>query len=277
MLGEHYEVHGLDIVDPQVPLNEFYRCDIKRPFEVPGDIEYDAVIHLAALVNVGESEHMPIKYYITNLNGTMNVVNKIKTKNFIFASTGAAVSCESAYGISKRAAEDVVREFCTSHRPTPYTIFRFYNVIGSTVVAPTNPDGLMYNLMKARETGEFTVFGNDYERTGDGTCVRDYVHVSDVADAHVLAAEHLVNGKKSQILNLGTGRGYSVQDIVNLVKKVTGQEVKYGYETRRAGDPPFLIADISLAEKVLTYRPKHDIISIIKTAYEWHLKHGTKN
>jgi UDP-glucose 4-epimerase len=114
----------------------------------------------------------------------------------------------------------------------------------------------------------FTIYGNDYD-TPDGTCVRDYVHVSDIADAHVLAAKYLTDGGDSQILNLGTGRGYSVQDIVNLVKKITGEEVKYRYESRRAGDPPFLFADVSLAEKVLTYRPKHDIVSIIQTAYNW--------
>ena len=124
-----YEVHGLDIREPQQAMNRFYRQDINRLFTI--DEEFDAVIHLAALVNVGESEQIPIQYYITNLNGTMNVINKVKTKNFIFASTGAADGCESAYGISKRAAEDVVKEFCTKHRPTPYTIFRFYNVIGS--------------------------------------------------------------------------------------------------------------------------------------------------
>lgn len=232
MLGDEYEVHGLDIVDPQVPLNEFYRCDIKRPFEVPGDIEYDAVIHLAALVNVGESELKPISYYITNLNGTMNVINKIKTKNFIFASTGAAVGCESAYGISKRAAEDVVREFCTTHRPTPYTIFRFYNVIGSTVVAPTNPDGLMYNLMKARETGEFTVFGNDYDVSPDGTCVRDYVHVNEICDALKQAIENPSNSIES----LGHGVGYTVNEIVGKFMEVNDCDFKVKYGPRRKGD-----------------------------------------
>lgn len=244
MLGEHYEVHGLDIVDPQVPLNEFYRCDIKRPFEVPGDIEYDAVIHLAALVSVSESEQNPIQYYITNLNGTMNVVNKIKTKNFIFASTGAAQDCESAYGISKRAAEDVVREFCTQHRPTPYTIFRFYNVIGSTVVAPTNPDGLMYNLMKARETGEFTIFGTDYERTSDGTCVRDYVHVNEICDALRTAIERPSN----QIECLGHGVGYTVKEIVNLFQKVNDVDIDVKYGPRRKGD-----IDVSVLEDVSPY------------------------
>jgi UDP-glucose 4-epimerase len=213
MLLPDYEVHGLDIHHPQFPVAKFYQQDINRLFTI--DDEYDAVIHLAALVNVGESEHMPIQYYITNLNGTMNIINKVKTKNFIFASTGAAKDCESAYGISKRAAEDVVKEFYTVHRPTPYTIFRFYNVIGSDGFAPTNPDGLMFNLLKARETGEFTIFGNDYN-TRDGTCVRDYVHVNEICDALKTAIEQSSN----QIESLGHGVGYTVGEIVNLFKEV---------------------------------------------------------
>jgi UDP-glucose 4-epimerase len=225
-----YEVHGLDIREPQYPMHKFYQQDINRLFTI--DEEFDCVIHLAALVNVGESELKPISYYITNLNGTMNVINKIKTKNFIFASTGAAVSCESAYGISKRAAEDVVREFCTLHRPTPYTIFRFYNVIGSTVVAPTNPDGLMYNLMKARETGEFTVFGNDYDVSDDGTCVRDYVHVNEICDALMQAIEKPSNSVES----LGHGVGYTVKEIVDEFQKVNNVDFNVKYGPRRKGD-----------------------------------------
>ena len=215
LLSSEYEVHGLDIDEPQAPLHEFYRCDINRQFAIPGDVEYDAVIHLAALVRVGESEQIPIKYYITNLNGTMNVINRIKTKNFIFASTGAAQDCNSAYGISKRAAEDVVREYCTQHKPTPYTIFRFYNVIGSDGFAPTNPDGLMYNLMNAIDTGEFTIYGNDYD-TRDGTCVRDYVHVMEICDALKQAIEKPSN----QIECLGHGVGHTVGEIVDLFRKV---------------------------------------------------------
>jgi len=215
LLSSEYEVHGLDIDEPQAPLHEFYRCDINRQFAIPDDIEYDAVIHLAALVRVGESEQIPIKYYITNLNGTMNVINRIKTKNFIFASTGAAQDCNSAYGISKRAAEDVVKEYCTHHKSTPYTIFRFYNVIGSDGFAPTNPDGLMYNLMNAIDTGEFTIFGDDYD-TRDGTCVRDYVHVMEICDALKQAIEKPSN----QIECLGHGVGYTVGEIVDLFRKV---------------------------------------------------------
>lgn len=237
-----YEVHGLDIREPQQAMNRFYRQDINRLFTI--DEEFDAVIHLAALVNVGESEQIPIQYYITNLNGTMNVINKVKTKNFIFASTGAADGCESAYGISKRAAEDVVKEFCTKHRPTPYTIFRFYNVIGSDGFAPTNPDGLMYNLIKARETGEFTIFGTDYERTSDGTCVRDYVHVNEICDALMQAIEKPSNS----IECLGHGVGYTVNEIVNLFQKVNDVDFDVIKGPRRKGD-----IEVSVLENVSPY------------------------
>ncbi len=243
MLANDYEVHGLDIDEPQAPLNEFYRCDINRPFAIPGDIEYDSVIHLAALVRVGESEKIPIKYYITNLNGTMNVINKIKTKNFIFASTGAAQDCSSAYGISKRAAEDVVREYCIQHKKQDYTIFRFYNVVGSDGYEPTNPDGLMYKLMEARDTGEFTIYGNDYDVSViDGTCIRDYVHVNEICDALKQAIEKPSNSVEC----LGHGVGYTVQEIVDLFQKVNNCDFTVKYGTRRKGDlPSSVLANVS--------------------------------
>ena len=242
MLEKEYEVYGLDVRPPQVEMANFMQVNINQLFNI--EEEFDAVIHLAALVRVSESELKPIQYYITNLNGTMNVINKIKTKNFIFASTGTAQDCESAYGISKRAAEDVVREFCTTHRPTPYTIFRFYNVIGSTVVAPTNPDGLMYNLMKARETGEFTIYGKDYEQSVDGTCVRDYVHVNEICDALMLAIERPSNSVEC----LGHGVGYTVNEIVNMFQKVNDVDFDVVYGPKRKGDLP-----ISVLEDVSPY------------------------
>lgn len=242
MLENEYTVHGLDIREPQHSVKEFHQIDINRLFTT--EIEYDAVIHLAALVNVGESERIPIQYYITNINGTMNVLNKIKTKNFIFASTGAADLCESAYGISKRAAEDVVREYCTIHRPTPYTIFRFYNVIGTDGYQPTNPDGLMYNLIKAMETDEFTIYGKDYEQSPDGTAIRDYVHVNEICAALKVAIEKPAN----QIECLGHGVGYTVREIVNKFQEVndTFFDIKYG--PRRPGD-----AAVSVLEDVSSY------------------------
>jgi UDP-glucose 4-epimerase len=240
MLENEYEVYGLDVRPHQVEMERFMQLNINQPFNI--EEEFDCVIHLAALVRVGESEQKPISYYITNLNGTMNVVNKIKTKNFIFASTGAAQDCSSAYGISKRAAEDVVREFCTQHRPTPYTTFRFYNVIGTSGFPPTNPDGLMLNLMKAQETGKFTIFGNDYEQSWDGTCVRDYVHVMEICDALKQAIEKPSNSVEC----LGHGVGHTVKEIVSLYQKVNDCDFDIVYGPRRKGDlPSSVLEDVS--------------------------------
>lgn len=234
MLEGKYEIHGLDINDPVVPVSKFYKVDINRLFTIPDQTDpYDAVVHLAALVNVGESEKKPIIHYITNLNGTMNVMNKVSTKNFIFASTGAAEGCASAYGISKRAAEDCVQEFYTKHRPSQYTIFRFYNVIGSNWgIAPTNKDGLMYNLFKAIESGEFTIYGNNYSESRDGTCVRDYVHVLEICNAINLAIETPSNSVEC----LGHGVGYTVKEIAEIFKRINNLNFDIKYGPRRKGD-----------------------------------------
>jgi UDP-glucose 4-epimerase len=240
MLEGQYEIHGLDLHDPVVSISKFYKVDINRLFTIPDQTEpYHAVIHLAALVNVGESERMPIMYYITNLNGTMNVLNKVPTNNFIFASTGAAALCESAYGISKRAAEDCITEFYTRHRQgINYTMFRFYNVIGTSYgLMPTNPDGLMLNLMSAKEKG-FTIFGNDYD-TKDGTCVRDYVHVLEICNAIRTAIEEPANGLE----NLGHGKGHTVKEMVEAYKKVNDIDFEVRYGPRRNGDPARSVLD----------------------------------
>jgi len=244
LLENDYEIHGLDIKEPQVPVKKFYQVDITRLFTIPDQTEpYDAVIHLAALVNIGESEQIPMLYYFTNLNGTTNVINKVPAKNFIFASTGAAEGCASAYGISKRAAEDCVREMCTTHKPMDYTIFRFYNVIGSHYgIQPTNPDGLMYNLIKSKNTGSFTIFGNDYKESWDGTPVRDYVHVMEICTAIKLAIETPSN----KVESLGHGVGHTVQEMVNIFQEVNdcNFEVKIG--PRRKGDlPSSVLEDVS--------------------------------
>lgn len=249
LLENEYEVHGLDILEPQHPVKKFHQIDINRMFNV--EEEYDPVVHLAALVNVSRSERIPIQYYITNLNGTMNVLNKIKTKNFIFASTGAAALCESAYGISKRAAEDVVKEYCTVHNLTPYSIFRFYNVIGSSGYAPTNPDGLMYNLMKSEQTKEFTIFGNDYD-TPDGTCIRDYTHVDEICEAIRIAIEEPSNG----VEGLGHSKGHSVKEMVEIFKRVnqeilsadSAEALTVTYGPRRPGD-----AAVSVLKNISRY------------------------
>jgi UDP-glucose 4-epimerase len=236
LLENDYEIHGLDINEPQVPVKKFYQVDITRLFTIPDQTEpYDAVIHLAALVNVGESEQIPMRYYFTNLNGTTNVMSKVPAKNFIFASTGAAVGCTSAYGISKRAAEDCVKEMCTVHKPMDYTVFRFYNVIGSHFgIEPTNPDGLMYNLIKAKTTKSFTIFGDDYKESWDGTPVRDYVHVMEICEALKMAIEKPSN----KVESLGHGIGYTVNEMVEIFQRVNDHEFEVKYGPRRKGDLP---------------------------------------
>jgi len=258
LLEDTYELYGLDTMNPRVDIKHFINCDIRTMHYLQG--EYDTVIHLAALVNVGESEKMPSNYYMTNLTGTLNVLNGIKTKNFIFASTGAAEYCQSAYGTSKKAAEDCIREYCTKNN-VPYTIFRFYNVIGSTVVEPTNPDGLFYNLIQAMRTKEFTIFGNDYD-TVDGTCVRDYVHVMEICEALKLAIEKPSNSMEC----LGHGVGHTVGEIVNLFREVNDIKnidllTKIG--PRRQGDLPISVLDnpSSYMKKMYEFR---DLLKVDK-------------
>lgn len=239
--SENIEVHGLDIREPQFPLKAFYKNDIRYISELGYNrnliyTKYDAVIHLAALVNVGKSERDPISYYITNVSGTINILETIDTDNFIFASTGAATVCESAYGISKRAAEDCVRQ---SRADANWTIFRFYNVIGSEFnIQPTNPDGLMYNLIKAKETGNFTIFGNDYN-TPDGTCIRDYVHVMEICNAIKTAIYKPANNLE----NLGHGIGKSVKEMVNTFQEINDCVINIKYEGRRKGDAESTVLD----------------------------------
>ena len=224
-----FEIHGLDRRTPEhVAPHKLHQIDIRylRSDLMP---EFDTVIHLAGSVNVGASVRDPWKYYQTNIVGTHNVLD-LQSKNFILASTGAAAGMASPYGISKRAAEDVVRQVC-QERERAYTIFRFYNVIGSDGIPPTNPDGLMMNLIKARDTGEFYLNGNDYQ-TRDGTCLRDYVHVNEICYA-LLKAIHV---PANSLENLGHGTGYTVSEMIDAFKRVNHCDFTTVVRPRRSGD-----------------------------------------
>lgn len=240
-VSNQYRMYGLDTEPSQVSTDVQYSVDI-RDRNLRIDNHFDCVVHLAALVNVSESERNPAAYYDTNLNGTINLLKNIVTDNFIMASTGAAEKCESAYGISKRAAEDCVREYCTKNN-IDFTIFRFYNVIGSSGINPTNPDGLFYNLIKAMDTKKFTIYGTDCN-TPDGTCLRDYVHVLEICNAIQLAIETPSN----QLENLGHGKGHSVKEMVNLFKQVNNTDFDVVYDARRKGD-----IEISVLDNPSTY------------------------
>lgn len=224
-----YELYGLDKKHPQIEVDKFILQNINWGNHWNVD-EYDCVIHLAAEVAVGRSVFNPILYYQTNILGTLNVLKNIKTKRFIHASTGSAGPMNNPYGISKRAAEEIVEQYCNENS-IPYTIFRFYNVTGTDGFRPTNPDSLMWNLMNAQDTGYFNLFGDDYD-TEDGSAVRDYTHVNEICNAVMLAIDRPTN----QIENLGHGVGTTVKQMIDLYKKVNNCEFEVKVCPRRAGD-----------------------------------------
>jgi len=232
---ENYKLYGLDVNDPVIQYDTHFYADIKMPLEIKE--EFDCVIHLAAKVNVGESVKYPSLYYETNTFGTLNILRNIKTNNFIFASTGAAQQLTSPYGISKKAAEEIVSEYCTNNNIN-YTIFRFYNVIGADGILPTNPDGLFFNLVNAIQTKTFNLFGDDYN-TIDGTCIRDYVHVNEICNAIKIAIKESSN----KIENLGHGNGHSVKEIIKLFKQVNDCNFDVNICNRRPGDIEISVLD----------------------------------
>lgn len=282
-----WKVVGIDIkhtTNQYVDL--FHPCDVRDSTELTllfDRINIDTVFHLAGRIEVGESVKYPEVFYDNNTNGTNTLLTVMKywgVNNIVYSSTAGVYESKTEaikeddkvnpmnnpYAGSKFAAELAIK-----HSGVNYIIFRYFNLAGAD---PENEMGechepethLIPRILQ--NLNNFTVYGKDYN-TPDGTCVRDFVHVSDVADAHLAAAEYLGRNGSPQVVNLGTGKGYSVKEIVALVENITGQSVEFRYEPRRAGDPPFLFANINFASDLLQYRPKHDIISIIKTAHNW--------
>jgi UDP-glucose 4-epimerase len=226
------ELYGLDRNPPQLPVKEHSRNNIAMPgyFMWQRNFEFDCVIHLAAEVAVGRSVKNPIVYYQTNTIGTLRILQELKYKRFIHASTGSAGPMNNPYGISKRASEQIVDQYC-KERAIPFTTFRFYNVTGTDGINPTNPDGLMWNLMNAQKTGMFNLFGDDYN-TLDGSAVRDYTHVNEICRA----LEQAIDRSTNQIENLGHGVGTTVKQMIDLYKKVNNCEFDVKVCPRREGD-----------------------------------------
>lgn len=246
MLGDKYDVYKLDIVDPNNSI------DIRQTFDIP--LEFDTVIHLAALVNVSRSTKFPFEYHDTNVNGTVNCLKRLKYKNFVFASTGSAVGMASPYAISKKMAELIVEDYCKKSNKD-YTMFRFYNVTGVDGFPPTNPDGLMASLMRAQDEGIFYVYGSDYN-TPDGSAIRDYTHVNEICSALVKAVEQPSNNLE----NLGHGVGTSVLEMVHLYKEINQCDFRVEIKDRRPGD-----LEISVLDNVSSYMTKmYDIKDLLK-------------
>lgn len=253
----------------------------------------DGVVHLAAKKAVGESMVKPELYAENNISGSINILNAMAengVKHIVFSSSAAVygmpeyvpidenhrIAPINYYGYTKVAIEENMRWYARLGKLS-YAALRYFNAVGyaadkSITGKERNPQNLMPIIMEAA-TGKrekFSIFGSDYD-TPDGTCIRDYVHVSDLARAHTLALKKLMNGGESFAVNLGTGKGTSVKEIVDAAEKVIGRKLSYDYAVRREGDPAKLTAQADKARELLGWEPEYtDIEEIIRTV--WNLE-----
>jgi UDP-glucose 4-epimerase len=250
----------------------------------------DAVMHFAAHAYVGESMENPRKYFRNNVLGSLSLLNAVmdsKVRKFIFSSTCAVYGVPAKvpiteneprlpvnpYGASKLAFEFALEAYARAY-DFRFVSFRYFNAAGAeesgkTGEMHTPETHLIPSVFEAihGERPALEIFGADYP-TLDGTCVRDYIHVSDLAEAHVLGLDHLAEGKSAE-LNLGTGCGYSVRQVISTIECVSGRKVPTRTAARRAGDPAELVADPSRAEKLLNWRARYSLEQIVSTAWNW--------
>ena len=256
----------------------------------------DAVIDFAADSLVGESVEEPIKYFENNVGSTLNLLKAMKNhgiKYIVFSSTAATYGepqnipiLESdrtfptnPYGETKLTVEKILK-WCDRAYGIKYTALRYFNAAGAHISGKIGEDHrpethLIPIILQVAlgKRDKIMVFGDDYD-TEDGSCVRDYVHVSDLASAHLLALERLQKGGESAIYNLGNGKGFSVKEVINITREVTGRQIKAEIAGRRAGDPAKLVASSEKAMKELGWKPKYNKLeTIIETAWKWHLNH----
>jgi len=256
----------------------------------------DIVVHFAASIIVSESVKNPLKYYRNNLSNSINLLSAIrraKIDKFIFSSTAAVYGIpdmipvsENAplapinpYGTSKMATEMALRDLAVSDDEFDYVSLRYFNVAGAEEQgrigqAYRESTHLITRALKAAsgQIDKLQIFGTDYS-TPDGTCIRDYIHVDDLADAHLHAVDYLLEGGHSDIFNCGYGKGFSVRQVIESVKRITGREFIVEEVSRREGDPPELVADASRIRRKLSWTPQRDDIdTIVRSAWDWEQK-----
>ncbi|MCP1126030.1 UDP-glucose 4-epimerase GalE [Bacillus sp. 3103sda1] len=268
-------------------------ADLDRVF---GKYSIDAVMHFAANSLVGESVLNPLKYYKNNVTATITLLEKMMehdVKSFIFSSTAAtygipdtdiiteknATNPINPYGRSKLMIEHILQDFHAAYG-MKYVALRYFNAAGAHVSGTIGEDHtpethliplVLQHLLGKRET--ISVFGTDYE-TNDGTCIRDYIHVTDLAEAHILALQSLQNEQKTnEVYNLGNGKGFSVKEVIETCERVTEKKANVVYTERRAGDPAQLIASSAKIYDELGWKAKYSLEEMIHTAWEWHTAH----
>ncbi len=251
----------------------------------------DAVIHFAAYIAVGESMKIPEIYFRNNVGGSLSLLTamvRTGVRNIVFSSTAAVYGMPeqvpipesepskpvNAYGESKVMVETLLEWFDRIHGIRSVCL-RYFNASGADPRGRAGEEHdpethLIPLLFRAIQTGKpITIFGDDYA-TPDGTCIRDYIHVTDLAQAHIAAVEALLRGGESKKYNVGTGQGFSVREVLNAVEQVTGQKVPFQLGPRREGDPPLLVADSTRLQRELGWKPEYsDLRRIVETAWIW--------
>ena len=293
---DNLETGHIEAVHPQA---RFYQGDIRdRAFvdSVLDKEKIDAVIHFAANSLVGESMTNPLKYYDNNVNGTKVLLQSMVAhglNKIVFSSTAATygepesvpiletdkTEPTNAYGETKLAMEKMFKWTDSAHG-MKYVSLRYFNACGAHVSGEIgeahSPETHLIPLILQVPLGQreaISIYGDDYP-TSDGTCIRDYIHVTDLAQAHILAVEYLMKGNDSNIFNLGNGIGFTVKEVIDTARKVTGHPIPATVTPRRAGDPAQLIASSDKARSVLGWNPQHaDLEEIISSAWKWHSTH----
>ena len=282
-----------EAVAPEVPFYEGNVGDRELVTRVIREHNIESCIHFAAFAYVGESVIQPALYYENNVEQGIRLLSALVSagvRQIVFSSTCATYGepqripideehpqvPANPYGWSKLFIERIMKDYNRSYE-LQFVALRYFNAAGASPERGERHDPethLIPLVLKAAqgETDHVTVFGDDYP-TPDGTCVRDYIHVSDLADAHALSLDYLRAGNPSTAINLGNGHGYSVLEVVNAARALTGREIRIEMQGRRAGDPSHLVADASKARTVLGWQPQHAALeSIIGSAWEWHSK-----
>ncbi|MFM7886590.1 MAG: UDP-glucose 4-epimerase GalE [Pseudanabaena sp.] len=260
------------------------------------DHQIIAVMHFAAYAYVGESVTQPNKYYRNNVVGTLTLLEAMVAANikaFVFSSTCATYGIPqqipmtedhpqapiNPYGASKLMVERILQDFDVAYG-LKSVIFRYFNAAGAdpdgAIGEDHNPETHLIPLVLQTALGKceaITVYGTDYP-TEDGTCIRDYIHVNDLAEAHVLGLQYLLQGNQSEIFNLGNGNGFSVKEVIDTAQDITGKSINVIFGDRRAGDPPALVGSSAKARKLLNWQPQYaDIKLILQHAWQWHQRH----
>ena len=296
IIVDNLETGHEDAIHPQA---KFYKVDIRDEEaldKVFAENKIDEVIHFAANSLVGESMTNPLKYFNNNVHGTeilLKVMVAHDVKKIVFSSTAATygepknipilesdeTNPTNAYGETKLCMEKMMKWADKAHG-VKYISLRYFNVAGAhesgEIGEDHNPETHLIPLILQVPLGKrefISIFGDDYE-THDGTCIRDYIHVTDLADAHILSVHKLREGSESNIYNLGSGNGFTVKEMIETARKVTGHEIPANVCERRAGDPAKLVASSEKARRELGWVPKHENVEdMISSAWNWHQKH----